>query len=495
VFYTRAVGRGPRAWIGTSLLLLVLGGCSLTAIDARECENNVECRGVFGLGSTCSAGFCSAPRRHPRCSRTFPGDLFDNQAAYADYIVFGSLNDYNDHLDTLLGTELAIRQVNNNAGLEGTRYGIVHCDYAPMAGDALDDVMATEETAVYLAQELGVPAIVGPRGSSRTEAGYNAIAGSGVVLISASATSPALTPLDGSDPSDAMPGFLWRTAPPDSLQSYVIAADMRERNVENVAVIHQTGAYGDGLKSLFVERFGEQGGGNVDEYPFTEGFAEAVADVADGLAAGDYDEVMFVSSDIEDYIAFFASATATDSLEAAFSAEGVGIFLADAAFSAQLLEATVADSEVLFAKVRGTRPAPAEGALFNAFAAAYAAEFSADATSSAYTPHAYDAAWLVIYGSAWSRFNEGEVTGLGIARGLRRVSSGTAIEIQPTSWSTVVDAFRMGQSVNVEGASGPLDYDPQTEETAAPISLWVIVADPDTVSGYDFEEIDRTQPG
>jgi branched-chain amino acid transport system substrate-binding protein len=289
------VGGGPaRPSIKILASVLLLGGCSLTAVDARECESTEDCRGAFGLGSTCSDGFCSAPRRHPRCSRTFPADLFENQQAYADFIVVGSLNDYNDHVDTLLGTELAIRQVDDSAGLEGTRYGIVHCDYAPMAGDALDDVMATEETAVYLATELGVPAIVGPRGSSRTEAAYNAIGGADVVLVSASATSPALTPLDGTNPSFEQPGFLWRTAPPDSLQSFVIAADMRDRGVQNVAVIHQTGAYGDGLKELFVERFGEQGGGTVDEYPFSEGFSEAVADVADGIAAGDYDEVMFV---------------------------------------------------------------------------------------------------------------------------------------------------------------------------------------------------------
>ena len=96
-------------------------------------------------------------RRHPRCSRTFPADLFENQQAYADFIVVGSLNDYNDHIDTLLGTELAIRQVDDNAGLEGTRFGIVHCDYAPMAGDALDwecEVNNTSDVALRYTNEV-----------------------------------------------------------------------------------------------------------------------------------------------------------------------------------------------------------------------------------------------------------------------------------------------------------------------------------------------------
>jgi hypothetical protein len=70
-----------------------------------------------------------------------------------------------------------------------------------------------------------------------------------------------------------------------------------------------------------------------------------------------------------------------------------------------------------------------------------------------------------------------------------------AVDIQPTSWNTVVDAFRMGAGINVQGASGPLDYDPATEETTAPISLWVIREDTEAPSGYDFEEVSRTQPG
>ena len=39
----------------------------------------------------------------------------------------------------------------------------------------------------------------------------------------------------------------------------------------------------------------------------------------------------------------------------------------------------------------------------------------------------------------------------------------------------MVQAFKSGTAVNVSGASGPLDYDPETEETNALIEAWKIV--------------------
>lgn len=480
--------RGPAC-----LLMPALVACSLTTVDFEPCEETSRCRATFGLGSTCEDGYCTEVEIHPRCNRAFPEGLLRDPVAYADYTLLGSLYSFVDHVDTLQATELAVRQVNAQTGLDGTRYAILHCDYTPMVGDALDDIAATEAVSTFMADELQLPAIIGPRGSARAEASYNAIRESDTVLISPSATSPALTALDGTTPTFEQPGHLWRTAPPDSLQSEVIAADMRSRNVTSVAVIYQSGAYGDGLKSLFVRRFGEAGG-TTAEFPFTDDFSTFVADVAVGLTDGTYQEVMFVSSDIADYVAFLNAAGGSADLLAAYGQVGVGIFLSDTAYNPQLIEDTAALSSALFVNIRGTRPAPAEGPLFNAFAAAYSATFQQDATSSAYTPHSYDAAWLVIYGTAWSTFNEGGVTGTGIARGLRMMSNGTPVEIEPPGWTTAVDAFRNGRGINVQGASGPLDYDPSTEETSAPISLWHVIASEGGPRGYDFEELSQTQP-
>ena len=52
-----------------------------------------------------------------------------------------------------------------------------------------------------------------------------------------------------------------------------------------------------------------------------------------------------------------------------------------------------------------------------------------------------------------------------------------------------------GASIDVRGASGPLDYDPDTEETSAPIQLWAIQPDVEAPTGFAFVELDRIDPG
>jgi hypothetical protein len=65
-------------------------------------------------------------------------------------------------------------------------------------------------------------------------------------------------------------------------------------------------------------------------------------------------------------------------------------------------------------------------------------------------------------------------TGPGVARGLRKVSAGAVTPIIPSSWLGVVTAFRAGNSVNVSGASGEIDFDPLTKNVTAPIEIWNI---------------------
>ncbi len=488
-------------------LLGSLGGalaCTATLVDDAPCRAHADCRESFGFGSQCGDdGLCTAPTLHPRCGRAVPADLLDEPTKYVDRIVLGSLYSFDDHEDTLLATELAVRQVNALDGLDGRQFAMVHCDYTPGATDDLDDlndIEAVEELAPYLADVIGVPLIVGPRGSGRTEATFEALRDHDTVVISPSATSPSLTDLED-PPSDAAPGRLWRTAPPDSLQGEVIARDLLERAIVNAAVVYQTGAYGDGLSDLFAARFSQEGG-TVALFPFAPGggFSVTVAQVGQGIAEDKFQEVLFISSDIDDYVSFLRAATASSSLRDQFANqlgaddEG-GLFFPDTAFTTQLLEETFETSAELFANIRGTRPAPAEGVVFNAFAAAYTSTFNQSSTGSAFTPHSYDAAWVGIYAIAWSVLHSGDIDGAGIGLGLRRISEGTPVDILPDSWPLVLQAFGAGTPIDVRGASGALDYDPVTEETVSAIERWQIVADGSTPSGFAFARIDVIDPG
>ena len=92
------------------------------------------------------------------------------------------------------------------------------------------------------------------------------------------------------------------------------------------------------------------------------------------------------------------------------------IWLADAAHDSDCLDQSRAASS-LWPNVRGTAPAVPSGDIYDFFASSYRSEYEGDdAAASSYTSYAYDAAWLALYGTAWSLASEGAITGLGAAR-------------------------------------------------------------------------------
>jgi hypothetical protein len=129
--------------------------------------------------------------------------------------------------------------------------------------------------------------------------------------------------------------------------------------------------------------------------------------------------------------------------------------------------------------VRGTRPAPrdAKDYVFASFVANYKAEYGGeDPTAATFSHHALRrrlAGALRLGLVAAARERRGQRPGH--RPGLRHVSGGgTPLAIIPSSWATVVNAFRGGGAVNLSGASGELDFDPVTRNVVAPIEIWAI---------------------
>jgi branched-chain amino acid transport system substrate-binding protein len=328
---------------------------------------------------------------------------------------------------------------------------------------------ATAATAFWLADSVGAAAIVGPATSSQTSVAYTTLNLEntfGTLVISPSATSPALTTLDGLKKTDEDPGLLWRTAPPDSLQGTVQALDMRERGTRRVAAIYEDGVYGNGLVDAFIAEF-EDDTHTADRLPFSDASQRDVA--VQGAGDDVYDEVLFISGEITDMIAFLDGASQVGGYETR------PIFLADGARDDALLDGVNAQARELLPNIRGTAPSSPQGDVYETFAAAYAAAFNPDtADASAYTAYTYDAAWLAIYGTAWSQYQEASISGTGIARGLRKLSAGDPLVVRSNSWADLRAHFAVASAVDVQGASGELDYDPATEETTAPIDVWVV---------------------
>lgn len=462
--------------------LWALSGCSLQTFDRQSCTASTECAAAFGFGWSCAAdGYCHEETLHPRCE-AFPDDLFTDKAGHSDDIVFGGIFDLSETSFEFMvrAARLAVLQANEHEGLESRPFALVTCtNEVDPTRDDLDGESSIETVGTWLSANIGVRGIVGPVRSGEAEVAYNTLAPLDTLMVTPSATSPALTALDGLSASDEQPGLLWRTVPPDDLQGAVIAIEMVEvLGAERVAVVHQTGAYGEGLAEVFVDNFAAAGGSS-ELFPFTTvtELGAAVPLVADGA----FDHVLMISSNNSDIIGFLNAAGGSDAFD------DLGIFLTDGAFDAQILKEAEGAAGHLFPNIRGTVPRPSIGEThYETFAAQYRVVYDGqDPAEFGFTAQAYDAAWLLIYGSAWATYQEGgAIGGRTMARGLRHLSAGTPLDVGPSSWNLARATFREGDPFDAYGASGHLDFDPVTEETTAPMNVWTINGAGD---GFDVE--------
>lgn len=455
-------------------LLAGLLACSFGATPFVPCESGVACREAFGFGYTCGeTGYCELVDLDQRCDSVYPDDAFLRPEKYGTAHVIGSLYDHTTDVLEKLSTRLAVRQADQSDGLDGDLFLLVQCSYEQAAKlDDLTSEAAGATMGAYLAEELGAYAIIGPATSGVTEATWTEVGPLGALIVSPSATSPALTYLDQPLTPEGHAGRLWRTAPPDSVQGEVLAelvGDFVNRAAPTIAVAYQEGPYGEGLADVFITHY-VSGDRAVERLPFRDDTSRDNA--VTQVATGNFHAIVFISSDLPDVTAFLNGAAARDEFDT------MPIFLADAARDQELLDQTAAAS-ALWANVKGTSPAVPAGDLYDSFAAAYQGEYGQSAGESSYSAYAYDAAWLAMYGAAWSKAESGEVTGQGAADGLLQISKVDValpdrVEITPTSWSQVRAEFAQGESIDVVGASGQLDYDPATEETSGPIDIWYI---------------------
>jgi branched-chain amino acid transport system substrate-binding protein len=472
--------------------LALASSCTLTRTSVDKCSTNGDCRSAFGGGSICGGdGFCTRAPPNPRCTETFPGDVLTRPENYPGIILYGYevLRGIETQQARENAVKLAATQVNEEGGLDGHLFGIVFCDVAEDAKyDSLKRADAALADGRYLADVLGVRAIIGPSASPDVLAVFDSLKSTNadVLVISPSATSPALTADDVTQtPTDDRPGLLWRTAVSDVVQGTAIARQLATEQppVTKVTMIFEKGAYGEGLGGVFTTAF-QANGGTVRPLPFTAGVtSERDAAIVDA-PTGSPQYVLFISSLSSDGIAFLNAVNANPAAYASTK-----IFLTDSAANADLLT-NAAGASAVFPRVLGSRPSIAQGPVHDLFRTSYTAAYKEDPDGFTFVPHAYDATWLVFYGTAFALRHDHALTGTGIARGLRKIAStGEEVPVAPANWKRISDAIGAGNPVNLAGASGSLDYDPKTEETTGLIDIWKISAD-----GKSIETVTTIDP-
>ena len=201
-------------------------------------------------------------------------------AAFAEDVKLGVMFGYTGPIESLTGpmadaAELAIKEVSDSGALLG---GL---QVASVRGDTTcTDSSAAVTAAERLVTADRVNAIVGGDCSGVTIAMLQNVAmANGIVMISPSATSPALTEIEDD-------GLFFRTAPSDVEQGEVIAEILQEMDIQEAALTYTNNAYGKGLADNIAANVERLGGTITLSAPHEDGKGDYSAEVAALAAVG-----------------------------------------------------------------------------------------------------------------------------------------------------------------------------------------------------------------
>ncbi|WP_372799869.1 ABC transporter substrate-binding protein [Paracoccus seriniphilus] len=173
------------------------------------------------------------------------------------------------------GAELAMKEVTDSGLLlDGSTVTAVQGD------STCADAAAAVATVERLISAEGVKGIIGGMCSGETIASLENVAKpNGIVMISPSATSPALSDIEDN-------GLFFRTSPSDARQGQVMADIIMSRGIDTVAVTYTNNDYGKGLADSFQAAFEAAGGTVTVNAAHDDGKADYSAEVAALASAG-----------------------------------------------------------------------------------------------------------------------------------------------------------------------------------------------------------------
>ena len=173
------------------------------------------------------------------------------------------------------GAEIAMKEVSDSGLLlDGSTVTSVRVD-----STCIDSAAASAAVERLITGDK-VKGIVGGMCSGETGASLQNVAmPNGMVMISPSATSPALTDMEDN-------GLFFRTAPSDARQGQVMADMLKERGITEVALTYTNNDYGKGLADSFKSAFEAAGGKVTIDAAHDDGKADYSAEVGALAAAG-----------------------------------------------------------------------------------------------------------------------------------------------------------------------------------------------------------------
>ena len=450
-----------------------------------RCQKNADCNIKPGFEDRIcvkASGTCTALSSED--CKSFLGDPKDDDA-----VVFGFLGQLSGS-ESVSGEEekraLTLVQQEFQQGSAGIP-GVAGGRSRPLAFVICSDANDAVRAARHLAQDLRVPAIVGPyRSGDAIKIVQQVTKTARVLLISPSATAAAITALDDD-------GLLWRTSPSDNQQ--LIALQSQISNLEasykkstppptapfRVAVAFRNDTYGSGLNTglagLETLKLNDKSiPQNLSDKNFiTQGYpAEAIdrdfEDLVANLGSINPNVVLLFGTVeiVNGVIPRMEKRTWPNNLKPHYILTDGG--------KDPVLKGLVKNNPDLRKRIRGTAPgrdSPAAGQ----FAFRYNSLFGGFPTAFG-TSNAYDAGYLLAYAAAAA--GKRPLDGFAIRDGLQRMSQGKAINAGPTDINAAFAELKNeGATIDFAGVSGPLNFDPATGEAGADISVWCLSGDAD----------------
>ena len=450
--------------------VMLLAGCTLLVSD-ETCTSDVEC----ASGSQCAEeGFCVA-LDNPGCERI---GSQDEGALVLGFIMTFSGPYAESGTDQRKVVDLALAEINAKGGIQGLQG---KRELAFLACDDKADKDQTRAAATYLTK-MGVPAILGPGFSSLLEvSATEVVIPSGTFTVSPSSTAVSIRDLEDDD-------LIWRISSSDTKQANTLAyfalwlamEEQGQTDTVRVVAVHNNDNYGTGFREGFesaLDAYKLAYAGKLSEMGIAIDFSAishvSEADASDEEWDAEVSMILETLRSTEPHIMLFVGYEDVASIVAEVQKEPtlntLPLLLTDGVASVTLAT-TYADASELPKQIFGVQPGYRTGAAYEHFVEIYD-----DPVPPTWTEYTYDAVYLLAYAAA--SMTPEAMSGAGFAEAFKRFDNpdGRIVNVGPNHFITACQDMGDGLSLDVRGASGPLDFDLSTgEPESVGIMRWTV---------------------
>jgi ABC-type branched-subunit amino acid transport system substrate-binding protein len=346
------------------------------------------------------------------------------------------------------GVDLAIKEINDNGGVNGKPVQIQHMD----SGDTSTDI-ATQSVNKLLTDKTDV--IIGAASSSVSLSVIDKITGAGVVQISPANTSTAFTTYNDH-------GLYFRTAPPDTLQGRVLGDLIVQDGNQTTGMLVLNDSYGVGLAQNAKAEIESGGGKVVESVTYDPKAADFSADVAK-IKAANPDAIAIIGFDETKKIVPKLVEAGLKTKKWYFVDGNIADYSKD--FPAGTLNG-----------YKGTQP----GAETKADFKTKLLGVNKDLKDFNYAAESYDATIL----AALAATEAGSDNPAEIAKHLTTVSKGGE---KCTTYKQCVDLIKAKKDIDFDGASGPISFNDAGDPAEATIGVYTYGPDNKLLPDVKFQ--------